>query len=273
LLEKMAAFEDTKETTGRDGNDRRNFPKDGHLHVNNNGTPSSSSSSTAATIDGPLPWIPMQEPRLLWTEAEDAVLENLVQKAMETQPDRWRRELSRLLSDPNVRLGLDPSRSFAKSIQRLDQIQSQHFVSKKQWTPGEHELLTKAVSSQTGRTFDERPARLHTGEDQSEHSSSIDHRQKTEPSGIQLESLKEVNWRRVALEVGTKDHDQCRRRFALFNGNHAKGPWSSKEFELFKQGVAQYGQDWKKIASLVGTRTPGQTRSKYLWLIQEKIQK
>jgi len=34
--------------------------------------------------------------------------------------------------------------------------------------------------------------------------------------------------------------------------------------------VAQYGQDWKKIACLVGTSTPVQTWSKYLWLIQEK---
>jgi len=115
---------------------------------NNSGTPSSSSSSTAATVDDPLPLILMQEPRLLWAEAEDAVLENLVQKAMEPQPDRWRRKLSRLLSDPKERVGLDPSRSFTKSIQRLDQIPSQQFVFKKQWTPGEPELLMKAVFSE-----------------------------------------------------------------------------------------------------------------------------
>jgi len=137
LIEKMASSEDTKETPGQDGIDRRTSPWDGHLNVNNNGTPSSSSSSTTANIDSPLPWIPIQEPRLLWTEAEDAVLKNLVQKAMETQPDRGRRELSLLLSDPKERVDLDPSRSFSKSLQRLDQIQSQHFVSKKQWNPGE----------------------------------------------------------------------------------------------------------------------------------------
>jgi len=53
-------------------------------------------------------------------------------------------------------------------------------------------------------------------------------------------------------------------RFALFNGNHA-----SKEFELFSKAWLNTDSTGKKIASLVGTRAPVQTRSKYRWLIQE----
>ena len=161
----------------------------------------------------------MQEPRLLWTEAEDVVLENLVQKATETQPYRWRRELSWLLSDPKERVDLDPSWSFAKSIQRLDQIQSQHSVSKKAMDPGRAWAVNDGSLFPDWKDFRRKvpPVCIPT------MTRAIARlRQIMDTRRNHLESLKEVNWGRVTPEVGTKDHDQCRRLFALFNGNHAK---------------------------------------------------
>ena len=40
-----------------------------------------------------------------------------------------------------------------------------------------------------------------------------------------------------------------------------RGRWRSEEHELFLKGLKLYGRDWKKIESLVGTRTGPQIRS------------
>ena len=40
-----------------------------------------------------------------------------------------------------------------------------------------------------------------------------------------------------------------------------KGRWRAEEHELFLQGIKLFGRDWKKIESLVGTRSSPQIRS------------
>jgi SHAQKYF class myb-like DNA-binding protein len=43
--------------------------------------------------------------------------------------------------------------------------------------------------------------------------------------------------------------------------SEATGRWSHKEHSAFKEGLAQYGRDWKAVASMVGTRTAVQVRT------------
>lgn len=40
-----------------------------------------------------------------------------------------------------------------------------------------------------------------------------------------------------------------------------RGRWRPEEHDLFLKGLEKYGRDWKKIESLVGTRTGPQIRS------------
>lgn len=39
------------------------------------------------------------------------------------------------------------------------------------------------------------------------------------------------------------------------------GRWTQEEHESFLIGLAKYGREWKKIQSLIATRTPAQIRS------------
>lgn len=43
------------------------------------------------------------------------------------------------------------------------------------------------------------------------------------------------------------------------NGTHA-GRWTREEHEQFLVGLQKYGREWKKVASLIQTRTSSQVR-------------
>ena len=41
------------------------------------------------------------------------------------------------------------------------------------------------------------------------------------------------------------------------------GTWTKKEHDLFLRGMRQHGENWRKVAALVKTRTAVQTRAHY----------
>jgi SHAQKYF class myb-like DNA-binding protein len=43
--------------------------------------------------------------------------------------------------------------------------------------------------------------------------------------------------------------------------NKSGGRWTAEEHENFLIGLSKYGREWKKIQSLIATRTPAQIRS------------
>lgn len=52
-----------------------------------------------------------------------------------------------------------------------------------------------------------------------------------------------------------------KKRKASFKEGQSTGRWTEEEHQTFLQGLERYGREWKKVASLIPTRTSAQVRS------------
>ncbi|KAI7829645.1 hypothetical protein BC939DRAFT_474192 [Gamsiella multidivaricata] len=72
-----------------------------------------------------------------------------------------------------------------------------------------------------------------------------------------------IDWSIVARKVGTRSDVQCRSHMHKSMQAEIKGRWKEDEVERMKVALQEHGQDWKKIAKVVKTRTPFQVKQKY----------
>ncbi|GJJ79135.1 hypothetical protein EMPS_11494 [Entomortierella parvispora] len=220
----------------------------------------------------------LKKPRTFWTEEEDGILKRLVQRAKERNPDRWSHELSLMLSDPMERQGLAMVRTHKACMARLELLEKKPFVSKSPWTAYEDSLLRNSVCSQLGIQLDShsKPHPDTTQTVQTDSGSSMRRGSKASLNKYQemerwpeisWEQLKAVDWRRVVLDVGARSAAGCRDRiashFKLKKGEH----WTKEEVEKLKDGLRQYGRDYAKVATVVGTKTSAQCASKYRYQV------
>lgn len=65
----------------------------------------------------------------------------------------------------------------------------------------------------------------------------------------------------VSMDTITEDDDDLPDSAVCPSGSESTGRWTKKEHELFKEALNKYGKEWKKVASMVKTRTIVQTRT------------
>jgi hypothetical protein len=85
------------------------------------------------------------------------------------------------------------------------------------------------------------------------------------------EPLKMLNWVAIAEKVKSRrDHD-CRDHFYTVYHNGNIGPWSEDELRRAREGVEMFGNDYRRIAQYVGTRSAFQvTKMVYIKRLSRK---
>ncbi|KAG0312283.1 hypothetical protein BGZ97_011305 [Linnemannia gamsii] len=85
------------------------------------------------------------------------------------------------------------------------------------------------------------------------------------------EPLKMLNWVAIAEKVKSRrDHD-CRDHFYTVYHNGNRGPWSEDELRRAREGVEMFGNDYRRIAQYVGTRSAFQvTKMVYIKRLSRK---
>ncbi|KAF9131175.1 hypothetical protein BGW39_002145 [Mortierella sp. 14UC] len=89
---------------------------------------------------------------------------------------------------------------------------------------------------------------------------------------LNSDSLAMVDWDVVCKEVATRSGVQCR-SYAYKNlESGTKGRWDESELERLTKAVAEHGEDWHTIASVVGTRSAFQSRQRYYTMLAKAKQ-
>ncbi|GJJ79136.1 hypothetical protein EMPS_11495 [Entomortierella parvispora] len=205
-----------------------------------------------------------------WTAEEDEILRKLVQRAKKADPEHWKVELGRLMSNSDNRQGLHPSRSVKTAIQRLNSLRHRGLPACARWTAEEDELLRAAVAAQIGPNFYpgiDLAADTSSSKDNDEGSQETPGkkagRSKKRYLAPHSMELGGIDWSSVSERMGGRDKYNCRRRFMNMMTNRHVGSWTKEELESMKSLLLKYGDDWDRISQALGTRTPWQIYMKF----------
>lgn len=80
-------------------------------------------------------------------------------------------------------------------------------------------------------------------------------------------------WRYISNYFPSKSNLDCYLRFGKINPKFKKGKWDLEEDELIKKLVEEHGYDWAKISFLVKNRSSKQIRSRYIYYLENSLNK
>ncbi|KAG0308985.1 Myb-like DNA-binding domain protein [Dissophora globulifera] len=187
-----------------------------------------------------------------WTPEEKKALEILVRK------NRMRRNMWSLIAGSQVDIGDGTTITLARTPQscmrkwKTSHRPKHHLMGR--WSESEVDRLKIALRSQIGS---EHQLILNVRKDSQVVSTSETDKQDTRPplkEGSFL--LKALDWDRIARVVGTRDSNQCYKRFYSTMTNGRKGPWTRGEIELLEEAFSKYSNQWKPVAAYIGSRSP-----------------
>ncbi|KAK2879436.1 hypothetical protein FQN49_000871 [Arthroderma sp. PD_2] len=98
----------------------------------------------------------------------------------------------------------------------------------------------------------------------------------TAEEDIQLQEavgLLGLKWTQVSERVGTRNSDQCAKRWAYaLNPSVSHAPWTEEQDESLLRAVHEFGRNWSKIGSAVfGDRSAVDIKNRY-FVLQRKLQ-
>ncbi|KAF9900537.1 Myb-like DNA-binding domain protein [Linnemannia zychae] len=191
-----------------------------------------------------------------WTEEEDQWLTKRLQEY--GLKDREEHEISW----PVIANGRVDGKSLgrtATSCKRrwtiIDPSSERHFG---YWSQEEKDRLASAIRSQLEEMGSISP-------EESIKESMTDSTGVRNKLGLTLngDNLVLIDWDEIGRKVATRSGVQCRSHAFKNLESGLKGRWDEDEVERLTKGIAEYGEDWHKIASVVGTRSAFQSRQKY----------
>ncbi|KAI6652765.1 DNA polymerase theta-like [Oopsacas minuta] len=170
---------------------------------------------------------------------------------------------------------------------KLQWIQIDHpMVSRKSWNKQEDKALLKLAKENKERDWNTIAMRLKSNRTpvqclQRYQTALNTEHVKREWSGDDDEKLREAvakcgvgNWQEVANYMGNSHTGaQCLNRWdKTIKPTFRKGKWTEEEDDLLKRGVDMYGiGNWKKIASIVTSRTDVQCRERWVNILDPTI--
>ena len=80
-------------------------------------------------------------------------------------------------------------------------------------------------------------------------------------------------WRFIAMHFPKKSKFECYTRHIQINPNIKKGKWSQEEDDKIINLVKEHGYDWAKISNLIRNRTSKQIRSRYIYYLDDGLNK
>ncbi|KAG0376138.1 hypothetical protein BGX24_008208 [Mortierella sp. AD032] len=131
------------------------------------------------------------------------------------------------------------------------------------WTKEEKDKLANAVRKQLKH-----------------EKSALSEKSRTNSTGVRnklglalnSDSLAMVDWDDVGKEVQTRSGVQCRSHAYKNLESGTKGRWDESEVNRMREGVMKYGEDWHRVASVVGTRSAFQVRQRHFVVLAKTKQ-
>ncbi|KAI7817614.1 hypothetical protein BC939DRAFT_481011 [Gamsiella multidivaricata] len=222
-----------------------------------------------------------------WTEEESKLLIKLVHKYRE-EPGIWGLVAGGTIEDDDgnmqtlARMGMSCKRQWVY-LNRPEQIKTGY------WSADEKQKLVEAIRKRVGNGFEitidvlrtpgtTTAAKANKAKREQDKSTATTASTANSTTAIGADALERgkqkllkmggpelssLNWLDIAAEVGTRDGLQCRNHFYANMHNGRRGHWTEEERRLFKEAYKKYGNQWRAIATHVGTRSSAQAKYAY----------
>ncbi|KAF9992523.1 hypothetical protein BGZ79_002990 [Entomortierella chlamydospora] len=196
-----------------------------------------------------------------FSEEEKELLVKLVHKYSNT-PEIWTKVSGGKLVDEEGAPRLNRTAVACKNLwEAMNRDQS---INLGPWDRYEQRRLEKAIRSQIGDEYEICLDVKEGGSDGSNQSATVAPKPTTKLAlRIGNPALQELDWKKIASKVRTRNAGQCRVRFFGVMHNGMAGSWTAIETERLLEGYKLYGRQWNKVAAHVGTRSPHQVHVKY----------
>ncbi|KAF9910854.1 hypothetical protein EC991_005317 [Linnemannia zychae] len=196
-----------------------------------------------------------------WTPEDDDLLKRLVRKHIDIpEPSIWHK-VSGGTDNGSILL-----RTAQACVRRWRVLCPSPLTQNGRWTAEEELRLQKAVSEQLEGKYQVLVDVRAEGQPEQEKEKQLNRFKKRHmqqlPSQSGLPILKQgsrrlrmLNWVRIADQVQSRNHFDCREHFYVVYHNGNNGAWSEDEHNRLKEGVELFGDDHRKVAKHIGTRS------------------